>query len=45
MSLLIALSPGGTALLAALVLRERVGRVQVIGIGCAIAAAALFAVP
>jgi drug/metabolite transporter (DMT)-like permease len=45
MSVLIALSPAGTAILAAIVLHERIARIQVVGIALAIAAAALFAIP
>lgn len=44
-SVLIALSPAGTAILAAIVLRERVARVQVAGIVLAILASALFTLP
>jgi drug/metabolite transporter (DMT)-like permease len=42
-SVLIALYPAGTILLAALVLRERIARVQYLGLGLAIGASALFA--
>lgn len=45
MSVLIALSPAGTAILAGVALGERVSRSQYVGIGVAITGAALFAVP
>lgn len=44
-SVLSALSPAGTILLAALVLKERVAFVQWIGLGVALVAAGLLALP
>jgi drug/metabolite transporter (DMT)-like permease len=43
MSVLISLSPGATAILAARVLGERIGRLQMVGIAVALTASALFA--
>lgn len=45
MSVLAALYPGGTIALAAVVLRERIAPVQWVGLGLALAAAAVLAIP